>query len=208
MGKVIRWGGHHTSTHHIKAERGSEMTNKLVLPIKLLRKLLVCDADKGLLLWKERTPDLFKSDKRNTCASWNTRMAGKTAFISLDTTGYLTGNIFNRAYRAHRVIWAMHYGEWPNYIDHKDHDRANNRISNLRSGSQQDNCRNRSLVKNNTSGICGVCWHSKAEKWQAQITVNGKSIYLGLFEDIEDAGIARGRASDKYGFRKTHGDLI
>lgn len=48
--------------------------------------------------------------------------------------------------------------------------------------------------KNNTSGIKGVSYHKKAEKWRAQIRVKGKNYHLGLYSDIRDAEQARLRA--------------
>ena len=53
------------------------------------------------------------------------------------------------------------------------------------------------MRKDNTSGVTGVFWHKKADKWTAQITINGKHYSLGLFEDKEDAIKARQEAEEK-----------
>jgi len=64
---------------------------------------------------------------------------------------------------------------------------------------------NRAKGANNTSGICGVTWNKKAEKWQAQITVAGRGIYLGVYDELQSAGKARKQAEAKYGFHVNHG---
>lgn len=49
-----------------------------------------------------------------------------------------------------------------------------------------------------TSGFTGVCWHAPTQKWHAQICVDNRVIYLGLFENFEDAVEARKEAKMKY----------
>jgi hypothetical protein len=57
----------------------------------------------------------------------------------------------------------------------------------------------------NSSGYIGVNWHKSAKKWMAQIKVNRKNIYLGLFTNKEDAVEARKEAEVEHGFHKNHG---
>ena len=76
-------------------------------------------------------------------------------------------------------------------VDHIDNDRLNNNISNLRWATNKENSRNKILSIKNTSGFKGVSFHKKANKWQAQITIDGIKIYIGSFENIEDAKQAR-----------------
>ncbi len=73
-------------------------------------------------------------------------------------------------------------------VDHIDGDSLNNRKSNLRYVTHQENMMNqRVLPSNNTSGHMGVGFHSQNNNWIAQIKVNGERIHLGSFENIEDA---------------------
>lgn len=58
------------------------------------------------------------------------------------------------------------------------------------------NAFNSEIGKNNTSGIKGVSYHKKSGKWRAQIKVQGKNYYLGLFEEIGDAEAARKNAEE------------
>ena len=59
-------------------------------------------------------------------------------------------------------------------IDHKNNNPLDNTISNLRWVSQQQNIFNSSLSKKNTSGIKGVVWTKKINKWRAIIQFNKK----------------------------------
>jgi hypothetical protein len=80
--------------------------------------------------------------------------------------------------------------------DHINHNRLDNRKSNLRAITHQKNLFNSKIAKNNTSGCKGV---TKAKgKWQAQIVINQKNIYLGYYYDIEEAIRARTEAELKY----------
>ena len=144
--------------------------------------------------------------QRSNASGWNHKYAGNEAFACDDGSGYNVGQIFNKQYKAHRTIWAMHYGTWPDReIDHINQDRSDNRISNLRIVTSQENNRNRSMTPNNTSGHVGVYWDKNREKWAAQIMVSGKNKFIGYFTDIEDAAAARTDANAKYGFHINHG---
>lgn len=180
---------------------------------ELLRKLLRYAPETGLLYWRERTPDMFRegcgiyTQERN-CKVWNARFSEKEAFTG-NTHDYKRGGIFNKMYRAHRVIWAMETGAWPvDQIDHINHDKTDNRIKNLRVVTNQENTKNQAMNSNNTSGHNGVCWAKRNNKWQAMIGVDGIRKYLGLFDDISDAIAVRAAAEIKYGFHKNHGKQL
>lgn len=111
-----------------------------------------------------------------------------------------------RPHLAHRIIWLMQTGEWPNgEIDHQDGNGLNNRWLNLCDGTHSKNQRNQKLRRNNTSGHVGVVWHKGANKWRAQIKTDGKCRYLGLFEEINDAIAARVAAQKANNFHPNHG---
>jgi len=178
--------------------------NKKPLPdVDTLHKLLILDADAGLLYWRERDRVFFKTAWR--WKSWNDMWAGQPAFETV-AHGYKTGGIFNVKYFAHRIIWLMHHGSMnDDDIDHINHDRIDNRISNLRLVSRQGNMRNLSLRADNKSGYVGVSYHSGNKRWHARIKINDKYKHLGYFKEKQSAVDARKSAEKKYGFHVNHG---
>lgn len=98
--------------------------------------------------------------------------------------------------RMHRLI--MNVNDDGIIVDHINGKCFDNRKENLRIGTQQDNTMNRNLNKNNTSKVKGVSWHTSQYKWQASISREGKCIYLGSYENFEDAVKARREAEEKY----------
>lgn len=167
-----------------------------------VRSLFDYDPETGILTWKERPLSHFST--RRAWNSTNSRCAGKVAG-RLDSNGYVEVGIDGKIYKAHRVIWIIQTGEWPDEIDHDDGVRDNNRFKNLKNGSHGGNMLNKSKRRDNQSGICGVGWHKKDCRWIAHIKVSGKQIRLGGFVNMEDAIAARRAAEAQYGFGKTHG---
>ena len=85
-------------------------------------------------------------------------------------------------------------------VDHKDSNRANNNVSNLRWATNSENSYNSPIRNDNTSGIKGVTWSKKSNKWQVQITHKGKNYQLGFFTDKEEAVKARkSKANELFG---------
>lgn len=114
-----------------------------VLEVFELEELLRVDFDKGLLYWKTRDLSYFKNFDIQRCNTWNSKFAEQRAFTA-ECGGYYQGQILGEMHYAHRVIWALHTGEWPeNEIDHKDRNGFNNIISNLRDVTHIVNMSNR-----------------------------------------------------------------
>lgn len=104
-------------------------------------------------------------------------------------TGYVMMGVDGRLYKAHRLAWLYVYGEWPaKDLDHRDGNRANNAIGNLREATESQNAANSGLRRHNTSGFRGVSWNSRAGKWKAAIVVRGRTRHLGFFADAAEAG--------------------
>lgn len=119
--------------------------------------------------------------------------------------GYLAGRVDGKLILAHRAAWALYYGKWPEKpLDHINHDRKDNRIANLRECDLEDNARNMSMPRNNTSGVVGV-YRRWSGKWSARITSKGKKVGLGTFDSFEEAVQARKKAEIDYGFHPNHG---
>lgn len=169
------------------------MTN---IDIPYLRSRLRYDAETGKLFW-------LHSDAMPP--HWNGRRAGTEAFTYVGSDGYKIGTISYKGMKAHRVIWALIHGEWPEQIDHIDHNRSNNRIENLRAACPKENAKNLSMLKRNTSGVTGVRWAKRDKKWQARISVRKRDVFLGNFLKFEDAVRARKEAEDRFGYHANHG---
>lgn len=108
---------------------------------------------------------------------------------SLHQKGYWHIGIDGEEYKAHRLAWFYVYGIWPELqIDHRDHNRTNNRIENLRDVTQFENQQNRiHACKNNSSGFLGVHFEKSTGKYVAQIRINGKGKYIGRFLTADEA---------------------
>jgi hypothetical protein len=123
--------------------------------------------------------------------------------------GYLDIHIRGFSHKAHRLAWLYVYGEMPEYIDHIDGSKDNNRISNLRSVSHAENMKNRKLNKNNKSGFAGVEIEIRKNgevKYKACGSIKGKTTFLGLFANIDDAIACRKEFELKNNYHKNHGE--
>ena len=124
---------------------------------------------------------------------------------TINVQGYRQIQIGDTIYLAHRLAWLYVYGYMPEFIDHIDHNRANNSISNLRECTRTDNNRNCCLQRNNTSTVVGVSFIESSGKWRSFIGHNGKRIHLGNFDTFGEACKARELAEVKYGYHVNHG---
>jgi hypothetical protein len=178
---------------------------------EILCKLFRYDPGTGDLFHRPRTPDMFHSVKRNqsyACQTWNTRFAD-TKLDCLDKRGYIRAHIKIDGAKfetfSHRVAWKIVHGVDPDDIDHINGIKTDNRLVNLRSVSNAENHKNMAMYKRNTSGVIGVYWHGEANKWHAQIRINGKRCNLGFYDDIDQAVAARKDAEVRHGYHANHG---
>ena len=150
-----------------------------------------------------RVRDRLKYDARTGVFTWAVTVTGhvkKGAVAGSKTAkGYISIFVDGMAYTAHRLAWLVSYGVPPaGDIDHKNCDRLDNRISNLRIATAKQNAANRRSETKNSSGIRGVYWNKKLEKWTASICTDYVSTHLGCFKNKEDAIKARKAAEKKY----------
>ncbi len=135
----------------------------------------------------------------------NTRRCVKGALATYKhNEGYLQLTIGSKEYLAHRVIWFIKTGQWPDQIDHQDHNRSNNVWTNLSDVVHQKNQMNMSLKSNNSSGVNGVRI-LPSQRYCAFIMVQGKQISLGTYDTLDEAKSARQSADIEYGFHINHG---
>lgn len=170
------------------------MAKKSLPSTDALRQLLRYEPETGKLYWRSRDNP-----------QWSARYAGREAFTA-NCNGYKRGKINNQFFFAHRVVWAMMFGDCTNQIDHINGDRADNRIENLRSVTNAENAKNKRHIQN-ASGVTGVRVERRTGRWRAEIKVSGRLIFLGTFVKKSEAVTARKNAECKYGFHPNHGRI-
>ncbi len=112
------------------------------------------------------------------------------------TNGYIWAEHNHKKIYLHRLI--LNLCKRNVYADHINHNTCDNRRENLRPATNSQNQMNRDKPKQNTSGVKGVYWHKNKQKWQANIQVDNKLLYLGIFPSKQDAIKARKDAEKKY----------
>lgn len=83
-------------------------------------------------------------------------------------------------------------------VDHKDHNTLNNQKSNLRLATKSQQHMNQKIRSDNQVGYKGVSWRSPPNKYIVRITVDGKRIEVGRFDDKIEAAKAYDEAAIRY----------
>ena len=152
------------------------------LTLARLKECLTYDADTGEFYWRLRQ---------------GARKAGAKAGC-FDKLKYVVIRLDWRLYKAHRLAWLYHYGEWPGTIvDHINRNPSDNRIVNLRDVSQSVNSHNAKARAGSSSGVAGVRWRRDRNHWIATIRVGYVQHYLGSFSDLGAAVSARKAAEQR-----------
>jgi len=153
-----------------------------MLTAERLRHLLHYNADTGEFRWRVPRKGSVKGGA-----------AGR-----LHYKGYREICVDGRLYRAHRLAWLYVHGQWPKEeVDHRNLNKADNRIENLREASHAQNKHNVPAPANNKSGFKGVSFHKQRRRWTAQICYLGKTQRLGLFDTPEAAHAAYVEAAQR-----------
>ena len=102
--------------------------------------------------------------------------------------GYAATRIDNQQVPAHRFLIGAKQGD---IIDHKNRNKKDNRLCNLRKCTKSENALNSKIREDNTSGHTGVWYRKDTKKWVAEIKLNYKKISLGCYDIKKDAVSAR-----------------
>ena len=130
---------------------------------------LIFEYRDGCLFWKKSFQRVNAGDKAGTIV--------KNKYIQIEHK--------RSKFLAHRVIFKMFYGENPKFVDHINGDTFNNKIENLRRATNAQNAQNSKIRIDNFSGVKGVAFVKKSNKWIARVMVNNKSHWCGTYESIE-----------------------
>ena len=155
-----------------------------VLSSRYVKSLLTLEPETGHLLWRYTRGSKALCGQR---AGW------------IDKDGYRRLRIDGQAYAAHRIVWLIVNGSFPNgEIDHINGVRDDNRIENLRVATRSQNQANRKKNSRGSTGIKGVHFHRRHRKFQAHIGVDGKKIHLGMFATADEARLVYEDAAKKH----------
>ncbi|MGH4944573.1 HNH endonuclease signature motif containing protein [Klebsiella pneumoniae] len=106
------------------------MNSSKQIDVNFLHECFSYDADTGNIYWKFRPSSHFKNE--SACQNWNNRYAGNKAG-TVDAKGYRVIKLLGTPHKAHRIIWALSHGQYPEgFIDHINGMTDDNRIGNLR----------------------------------------------------------------------------
>ena len=152
------------------------MSIRQPLTAERLGEVLAYEPDTGIFRWRIRPSNRVKVGA----------VAGRS-----NGNGYTRICIDGVNHYAHRLAWLAVHGKHPaGEVDHRNGNRADNRIANLRVGTHAQNAQNQPLRVTNTSGRDGVSWSKPHGKWAAYIVKAGRKKHLGLFECIDRASEA------------------
>ena len=117
--------------------------------------------------------------------------------------------IDKKAYRAARLAFLYMKGKFPDgIIMHIDGDGLNNKFDNLVLSNFSEISMNKLVCSRSSTGVNGVCFDVRSTKYVSRITIKGKTIYIGSFENLSDAIDARKSAEKKYGLYQADKEIM
>jgi len=142
------------------------------------------DQSSGVLTWKLRPREHFATPQ---CYARQLPLVGKPA--GTDSCGYVQVKLNRKTWKAHRLIWLLVYGRWPERVlDHINRNKSDNRLCNLRECTDSQNA-HASPGRKNKYGLRGVS--RVRNKWRACISISGVTETIGsTFKTKEDAALA------------------
>jgi hypothetical protein len=149
-----------------------------------LKQSLSYNPETGIFHWIKSTSSLIKINDIAGCITGH---------------GYIFIGVSGKRYYAHRLAWLYIHGNFPpEQIDHINNIRNDNRLSNLRLATNQENSLNSCMKSNNKSGYKGVSFDSQRGLWVARISFNGIYKYIGRFRTAKQASIAYDECAEKH----------
>jgi hypothetical protein len=155
---------------------GQQHAGRVPLTAERARELLAYESETGRLLWKVRS-------------AHRVQVGDIAGYVDATSGGYLRVRVDGARYGAHRVVWLLVHGRWPDdglVIDHVNGNPADNRLCNLRLVTPAVNAQNQRHARRGTiSGLLGVRFQRRGGTWVASIKSAGKATHLGNFATAE-----------------------
>lgn len=111
----------------------------------------------------------------------------------LDKKGYVVSK--KGSVRLHRLITGAKDNQ---QVDHRGHNKLDNRKARLRICNNSQNQQNTQLRKSNISGAKNVHWFKATQRWQVQVRKDGRTVFAGYFKSFDKAKQAAAIARRKY----------
>lgn len=112
---------------------------------------------------------------------------------SVTADGYGQMGVARKVLKTHRVAYELAYGPLPkgSLVDHTCHVRRCMRPEHLRAVTNKQNGENRrGAAAHSQSGVRGVHWEARRQKWHVRARHNGRDHHGGYFTSIEEAEAA------------------
>lgn len=173
-----------------------------------IRPFLRYEVATGALFWLPRvagTPYGEWEVTEITAKIFNKKCAGKRA-ERWNRQNYGRVRLFKVDFQASRIAWALSCGVWPALqLDHIDGDPQNNRLENLREVTHRENCMNRKTRIDCPTSYTGIRPNRNRRGWDVRIGVKGREIFIGRYDEFDEAVKARLKAEQEHGFHPNHG---
>lgn len=95
-----------------------------------------------------------------------------------------------RGYLLHRLMFELHTGiklKSTDFVDHMCHNTMCIEPAHLRQATPAENAQNLVRARNNTSGMRGVSFKQRTQRWEAKAQKAGVSYFAGQYKSFEEA---------------------
>jgi hypothetical protein len=153
------------------------------------------------MLTQERLKEVLSYDPETGIWIWlkphrSLKIGDRAGFLDL---GYRRIGIDGKSYKSSRLAVFYMTGKWPvSDVDHENLQRGDDRWKNLRCATRSQNRANTGKGIRNKSGRKGVYFSKLHNSWRVNIKRHGKSIFIGLYKDIDEAAAAYIAAAKEY----------
>lgn len=153
-----------------------------------------------------RVIDLFPVYSVSSTGRVKNIKTGRILRPASDKNGYLRVVLcikrFKKMHLIHRLVAQAFILNNENKctVDHINKIRNDNRATNLRWATMEENCKNKNIYKKSKTGVSGVWRNERNNKWQVYIRHNKRLVHLGYYTDFEKAVKVRKEAEIRYGY--------